>query len=64
MEDVNDCFCDNNSANFMTRNGCKMTCLLYEFVIFQPDIIVFAAALTNNEFVLPLKDILPSRKQV
>ena len=64
MEDVNDCFCDNNSATFMTRTGYKMSCLLYEFVIFLPGIIVFAAALTKNEFVLPLKDILPSRKQM
>ena len=63
MEDVNDCFCD-NSATFMIRTGCKMTCLLYEFVIFLPGIIVFAAALTNNKFVLPLKDILPSKKQM
>ena len=64
MEDVNDCFCDNNSATFTTRPGCKMTCLLYEFLIFLPGIIVFDAPLTNNEFVLPLKDILPSRKQM
>ena len=65
MEDVNDCFCDNNSATFKTRTGCKMTYLLYEFVIFLPGIIVFAATLTNsNELVLPLKDILPSTKQM
>ena len=48
----------------MTRTGCKMTCLMYEFVIFLPGIIVFAAALPSNEFVLPLNDILSPRKQM